>query len=123
MTGQIRSPDDFDETDLRRKYPRFSAENFPRNLVLVDRMNELATKKGCTPGQLTMAWLLAQGGDIIPIPGTKKVKYLEENIGALNVNVSAEEEREIRGWIDELDFAGVRNPPGMLDEFNDTPPL
>ncbi|KAK0646842.1 NADP-dependent oxidoreductase domain-containing protein [Cercophora newfieldiana] len=123
MTGQIRSPDDFDETDLRRRFPRFSAENFPKNLVLVDRVTELATKKGCTPGQLTMAWLLAQGDDIIPIPGTKKIKYLEENVGAVNVTVSAEEERQIRGWIDELGFAGVRIPPGMLDEFNDTPPL
>jgi len=123
MTGQIRSPDDFEESDLRRRFPRFSPENFPKNLVLVDRVKELAAKKGCTPGQLTMAWLLAQGEDIIPIPGTKRIKNLEENIGAVHVQVSKEEEQEIRGWINELGFAGQRVPPGMLDEFNDTPPL
>ncbi|KAK5655270.1 hypothetical protein OQA88_5837 [Cercophora sp. LCS_1] len=123
MTGQIRSPDDFEEGDLRKLFPRFSKENFGKNLVLVDKVTELANKKGCTPGQLTMAWLMAQGEDIIPIPGTKKIKYLEENLGAVYVTVSEEEKQLIRGWIDELDFAGERVPPGLLDEFQDTPPL
>ncbi|KAL2195357.1 Aldo/keto reductase-like protein [Corynascus similis CBS 632.67] len=123
MTGQIRSPDDFEQGDMRRTFPRFSPENFPKNLELVDRFRDLAAAKGCTPGQLTMAWLLAQGPDVIPIPGTKKIKYLEENIGALQVSVSAEEERTIRGWIQDVGIAGLRVAPGVLDEFNDTPPL
>jgi aryl-alcohol dehydrogenase-like predicted oxidoreductase len=104
-------------------FPRFSRENFPKNLVLVDRFREMAARKGCTPGQLSVAWLMAQGGDVIPIPGTKNVRYLEENAGAVDVEVSAEEEREIRGWIEEVGIAGIRVPPGLLDEFNDTPPL
>jgi len=123
MTGQIRSPDDFEETDLRRRFPRFSPENFPKNLALVQRLVDMATKKQCTAGQLTMAWLLRQGEDIIPIPGTKKIKYLEENLGALNVVVSDEEEKQIRGWIEELGFVGERVPPGLLEELNDTPEL
>ncbi|KAK4186699.1 NADP-dependent oxidoreductase domain-containing protein [Podospora australis] len=123
MTGQIRSPDDFEPGDLRRLFPRFSKENFPKNLELVDKFKELAAKKGCTSGQLTMAWLMAQGEDIFPIPGTKSIKYLEENVGAVNVTVSTEEEREIRSRIDNFGFAGIRVPPGLLDELNDTPPL
>ncbi|KAL2167333.1 hypothetical protein VTG60DRAFT_1403 [Thermothelomyces hinnuleus] len=123
LTGQIRSPDDFEPGDLRRLFPRFSKENFPKNLELVDRFKQLAAQKGCTPGQLAMAWLLAQGPDVIPIPGTKNIKYLEENVGALHVSVSSEEERVIRGWIEDVGIAGLRVPPGLLDEFNDTPPL
>lgn len=123
MTGQIRSPDDFEETDLRRRFPRFSAENFPKNLALVDRMVEMAAAKNCTAGQLTMAWLMRQGEDIIPIPGTKKIKYLEENLAALEVVVSDEEDKRIRGWIEEMEFVGERVPPGLLKELNDTPEL
>lgn len=123
MTGQIKSPDDFEPGDLRRLFPRFSKDNFPKNLVLVDKFRELASRKGCTPGQLTMAWLMAQGEDIFPIPGTKNIKYLEENVGAVHVHVSPEEEQEIRKWIDDIGVAGIRVPPGLLDEFNDTPPL
>jgi aryl-alcohol dehydrogenase-like predicted oxidoreductase len=123
MTGQIKSPDDFEPGDMRRLFPRFSKENFPKNLALVDRFKEMAAKKGCTPGQLTMAWLMAQGEDVIPIPGTKNIKYLEENVGAVHVDVTSEEEQEIRGWIEDVGIAGIRVPPGLLDEFNDTPPL
>ena len=122
MTGQIKSPDDFEPGDLRRRFPRFSPENFPKNLELVARFQETATRKGCTPGQLTMAWLMAQG-DVFPIPGTKNIKYLEENVGAVHVDVTADEERAVRRWIDEIGIAGIRVPPGLLDEFNDTPPL
>ncbi|KAK4237621.1 NADP-dependent oxidoreductase domain-containing protein [Achaetomium macrosporum] len=123
MTGQIKSLDDFEPGDLRRLFPRFSRENFPKNLALVDKFKEMAARKGCTPGQLTIAWLMAQGEDVVPIPGTKNIKYLEENLGAVHVAVSEEEEREIRGWIEEVGIAGIRVPPGLLDEFNDTPPL
>ncbi|KAK4039403.1 Aldo/keto reductase [Parachaetomium inaequale] len=123
MTGQIASPDDFEPGDLRRLYPRFSRENFPKNLELVARFRDMAARKGCTPGQLTMAWLLAQGLDVVPIPGTKNVRYLEENVAAVHVSVSAEEEGVIRGWLEDVGIAGIRVPPGLLDEFNDTPPL
>jgi aryl-alcohol dehydrogenase-like predicted oxidoreductase len=104
-------------------YPRFSRENFPRTLELVERFRRMASAKGCSPGQLTMAWLMAQGADVFPIPGTKNVRYLEENVGAVHVSVSGEEEREIRGWVEEVGVAGIRVPPGLLDEFNDTPLL
>lgn len=123
MTGRLRSPDDFEPGDLRRLMPRFSEENFAKNLLLVERFGEMARRKGCSPGQLTMAWLIAQGEDVIPIPGTKNVRYLEENVGAVGVSVDGEEEKEIRGWLEEVGIAGIRVPPGLLDEFNDTPPL
>jgi aryl-alcohol dehydrogenase-like predicted oxidoreductase len=123
MTGQITSPDDFEPGDLRRLFPRFSRENFPKNLALVGRFRDMAAQKGCTPGQLTMAWLLAQGLDVVPIPGTKNVRYLEENVGAVHVSVSVEEELDIREWLEDVGIAGIRVPPGLLDEFNDTPPL
>ncbi|KSU70459.1 Predicted oxidoreductase [Pseudarthrobacter enclensis] len=88
LTGQIRSEDDFAEDDFRRHSPRFQGENFTRNLELVDRVRELATGKGCTPGQLALAWLLAQGDHIVPIPGTKKRERLRENLGAVDVELS-----------------------------------
>jgi len=96
LSGQYRSPSDFAEGDFRRHAPRFSEENFPKNLVLVDRITELARKKGCTPAQLTLAWILAQGEDFFPIPGTTDVKRLDENLGAVKVTLSGEEEKEIR---------------------------
>ena len=88
LTGAITSPDDFEEGDFRRHNPRFMGENFQHNLRLVDAVRELATEKGCTPAQLALAWLLAQGEDIVPIPGTKRVKYLDDNLGALDVSLS-----------------------------------
>jgi len=103
LTGQFRSPDDFPEDDFRRHSPRFQGENFDRNLQLVDRVKELADAKGCTPGQLALAWLLAQGEHIVPIPGTKKVNRLRENIGAADVELSAEDLTRL----DELAPAGV----------------
>ena len=124
LTGRIRSADDLNGVqDLRSYFPRFSGENLPRNLVVVDRVREMAERKGCTPGQLSLAWLMAQGGDVIPIPGTKRIEYLEENVGAVHVEVTMEEERQIREWVEELSFAGEREIPGMLVEFNDSPPL
>ena len=82
LTGTLKSPDDFTEDDYRRNSPRFQGENFQKNLQLVDRVRELATGYGCTPSQLALAWVLAQGTDIIPIPGTKQRKYLEQNVAA-----------------------------------------
>ncbi|KAK3377346.1 Aldo/keto reductase-like protein [Lasiosphaeria ovina] len=110
LTGQIRTIDDFAPDDFRRAVPRFSPENFPKNLVLVDKFQAMAAAKGCTSGQLALAWLTAQGPDIVPIPGTKKIGYLEENIGAVNVSLSAEEEKEIRAKIEKMDIAGARAP-------------
>ena len=91
LTGQIRSVDDFAEDDFRRHSPRFQGENFTRNLELVDRVKELADRKQCTPGQLALAWLLAQGEHIVPIPGTKKRERLRENLGAVDVELSQDE--------------------------------
>jgi aryl-alcohol dehydrogenase-like predicted oxidoreductase len=91
LTGQIRSVDDLDPGDFRRVNPRFQGDNFARNLELVDRVREFAAEKDVTPGQLALAWVLAQGADVVPIPGTKRVAYLEENLGAADVRLSAED--------------------------------
>lgn len=124
LTGAYRNPDDFEEGDFRKRAPRFSKENFPKNLELVDHITALAKKKGCTAGQLTLAWLMKQGDDIIPIPGTKKLKYLEENLGALDVQVSDSENKEIRQAIEKAKVHGERYPEGMAGKlFADTPPL
>ncbi|KAJ5016851.1 Aldo-keto reductase yakc [Colletotrichum sp. SAR 10_99] len=123
LTGQIKSTDDFAPDDFRRIVPRFSLENFHKNLVLVDRFKTFADKKGCTPGQLALAWLSAQGDDIIPIPGTKKLKYLEENVGSVKVQLSKEEIREIRAEVEKAEVLGHRNPPGMFTEYSVTAEL
>jgi aryl-alcohol dehydrogenase-like predicted oxidoreductase len=87
-------------------------------------MNEIATRKGCTVGQLSLAWLLAQGPDVIPIPGTKRIKYLEENLAALKVELSTEEEKEIRGVLEKSKVAGDRYPTEWLNGlFADSAPL
>lgn len=88
LGGQIRSPSDFEEGDFRKYAPRFSEENFPKNLKLVEDITEIGKKKGCTPSQATLAWLLAQGDDIFPIPGTTNLQRLEENIGALHIKLT-----------------------------------
>jgi aryl-alcohol dehydrogenase-like predicted oxidoreductase len=95
LTGQITSPDDFAANDFRRIAPRFQGENFQKNLELVAHVRAMADAKGCTPAQLALAWVLAQGDDIIPIPGTKRVKYLEENAAAINVVLTADELAQI----------------------------
>jgi len=91
LTGQFKSPDDFPEGDFRANHPRFQGENFQKNLDLVKEVEKMAQEKGCTTAQLALAWVLAQGDDIVPIPGTKHVKYLDQNIGALDVNLSDED--------------------------------
>jgi aryl-alcohol dehydrogenase-like predicted oxidoreductase len=88
LTGQFKSPDDFPEGDTRRNHPRFQGENFARNLQLVDEVGAMARKKGCTTAQLALAWVLAKGDDIVPIPGTKHIRYLDDNIGALEVKLT-----------------------------------
>jgi aryl-alcohol dehydrogenase-like predicted oxidoreductase len=91
LTGRFRSPDDFEEGDFRRNHPRFSGENFPRNLDLVARVREIAAAKGCTPGQLALAWVLSRGDDVVPIPGTKRRAYLEENAAAGDVELTRDD--------------------------------
>ena len=85
LTGQLTSPDDFPEGDFRARHPRFVGRNFARNIELVGEVERLATQRGCTPGQLALAWVLSRGDDVVPIPGTKRRTYLEENVGALDV--------------------------------------
>jgi aryl-alcohol dehydrogenase-like predicted oxidoreductase len=91
LTGAIRRPEDLAEDDWRRRSPRFQGENFRRNLALVEKVREIASEKGATPGQLALAWLLAQGEDVVPIPGTKRRAYLEENVAATAVRLDAED--------------------------------
>ncbi len=91
LTGQFQKPEDIPEGDYRRSAPRFQGENFTKNLKLVDEVKQMAEAKGATPGQLALAWVLAQGADFVPIPGTKRTKYLRENVGAADVQLSAED--------------------------------
>jgi aryl-alcohol dehydrogenase-like predicted oxidoreductase len=95
LTGQIRKPEDLAEDDFRRHSPRFEGENFQRNLELVERVEEIAAEKEIAPGQLALAWVLAQGEDLVPIPGTKRVTYLEENVAAAEVELSDEDLKRI----------------------------
>src|SRR5579884_3997260 len=95
LTGQITSADDLEEGDFRRHNPRFQGENFQRNLDLVAEVEQIAAEKGCTAGQLALAWLLAQCEDVVPIPGTKRVRYLEENLGAADVQLTDDDLRRI----------------------------
>jgi aryl-alcohol dehydrogenase-like predicted oxidoreductase len=125
LTGAIKSRDDFDQSDSRRRHPRFSEEHFPENLKLVETLAGIAKRKGATPSQLSLAWVLAQGEDFIPIPGTKRVKYLEENAAAIGVKLSPDEVAEIRAEIEKAGGGkGERYPPAMLSKcFGDSPEL
>ncbi len=118
LTGRFKSPEDFDEDDYRKHSPRFQGENFQKNLELVEKIEELAAKKHCTPAQLAIAWVMAQGDFIFPIPGTKHVKYLEENIGSLKINLSQEELREIDDIAPKGVAAGTRYPENMMSSVN-----
>ncbi|KAJ5460294.1 uncharacterized protein N7458_001846 [Penicillium daleae] len=108
LTGQIKSPDDFPEGDIRRFLPRFSPENFPRNLKIVDALADIARAKGVSVSTLTLAWLLAQGEDIIPIPGTTKTKNLDTNVQALSITLAPEENRRIRELVEAARVSGGR---------------
>lgn len=91
LSGRFKSPADFPEDDFRKNHPRFQGENFEKNIKLVGEVEAMAREKGCTAAQLALAWVLAQGEDIVPIPGTKHIRYLDENIGALDVNLTSDE--------------------------------
>lgn len=116
LTGQIKTPADFPENDMRRAQPRFQGENFQKNLQLVDRVSELAAEKRCTPGQLALAWVLAQGDDIVPIPGTKRRTYLDENLGALDVRLSAADLARIEEVMPRGAVAGPRYTAELMKQ-------
>ena len=118
LTGAIASPDDFAPDDFRRISPRFQGENFAKNLELVEQVKAIATEKGITAGQLALAWLLAQGDDIVPIPGTKRRKYLEENIGAATVTLTAEDIHRINAVAPQGIAAGDRYPVQNMSALN-----
>ena len=114
LTGQITSLDDLAANDWRRSMPRFEQDNFRRNIELVEKLKELAANKGCSPAQLALAWVLVHGDDVVPIPGTKRRKYLEENIGALAIDFTPEELAEIDAALPAGAAAGSRySAPGM----------
>jgi aryl-alcohol dehydrogenase-like predicted oxidoreductase len=114
LTGEIAKLADLEETDWRRYSPRFQGENFEQNLKLVRRIQEMAAEKNCTPAQLALAWLLAQGADIVPIPGTKRITYLEENVAALGLKLTREDLKGIEEISPRGVAVGLRYPePGM----------
>lgn len=114
LTGALTSPEDFAEDDYRRFSPRFQGENFARNLLLVEKVKAVAEAKGVTPSQLALAWVLAQGDDLIPIPGTKRRKYLEENVGALDIVLSSAERAQIDAIFPADAVAGGRYPEQVM---------
>jgi aryl-alcohol dehydrogenase-like predicted oxidoreductase len=110
LSGRIQSVDDLDPDDFRRRNPRFQGENFARNLELVDRVREIAAEKGVTPAQLALAWVLSRGDDIVPIPGTKRVHYLEENAGAVEVGLTEDDLARIEDAFPKGATSGDRYP-------------
>ncbi|KAH7363234.1 NADP-dependent oxidoreductase domain-containing protein [Plectosphaerella cucumerina] len=121
LTGRYRSKEDFEEGDFRVNMERYQGDNFKKNLVLVDKFKEVADRKGVTSSQLVLAWLLAQWEKIVVIPGTKSVKYLEENFGAAEVHISPEEEKELRELVKNADIGGGRDP--FFGDYDDTAEL
>lgn len=118
LSGRIRSFDDLAQDDYRRISPRFQGENFDRNLELVKRIEELSAEKGCTPSQLALAWVLAQGEEIVPIPGTKRREYLEENAAAVELRISPEELKRIDEAAPKGAASGERYPEFQMESVN-----
>ncbi|HJQ83689.1 MAG TPA: aldo/keto reductase [Candidatus Binatia bacterium] len=114
LTGQLRRFEDLAADDYRRMSPRFQGENFAKNLELVARVEEIAAAKGCRPSQLALAWVLAQGDDIVPIPGTKRRSYLEENVAALDVSLTREDLARLDAVMPHGVAAGLRYPEAMM---------
>ena len=111
LSGRITSPDDFGDDDFRRGHPRFTGENFARNLELVERVRQLAAAKGVTPSQLAIVWVLSRGDDVVPIPGTKRRGYLQENAGALEAELTADDLAAIEEITPRGSVAGERYTP------------
>jgi aryl-alcohol dehydrogenase-like predicted oxidoreductase len=118
LTGRFQRFEDLPEDDYRRFSPRFQGENFQKNLDLVERVKDIAEEKGCTPSQLALAWVLSQGDDIVPIPGTKHRKYLEENVGALKVELTSEDLQRINEVFPYGAASGMRYPEHMMEKVN-----
>jgi aryl-alcohol dehydrogenase-like predicted oxidoreductase len=119
LTGRIKDTSKLDSKDLRAtRYPRFSGEAFDKNMVLVERLEAIANRKGATPGQLALAWVLAQGDDVIPIPGTKRRKYLEENAAAVNIKLTGAEIEEIETAVPLNEIVGDRYNAGGLNTID-----
>ena len=118
LSGQIRRPEDLAADDWRRGHPRFQGEHFAKNLELVARIEELARGKRCTPSQLALAWVLAQGQEVVPIPGTKRVRYLEENVAATTVTLGADDLEAIDAAFPQGAAAGARYPARAMDAVN-----
>lgn len=118
LTGQIRTPEDFEVGDYRRNSPRFQGENFAKNLALADKVRQLAATKGCSASQLALAWVLSRGENVVPIPGTKRRKYLDENVGALEVSLDRSELAEIDAVFPPNVAAGARYPEPMMRLVN-----
>jgi aryl-alcohol dehydrogenase-like predicted oxidoreductase len=118
LTGQFKTIDDLPADDYRRNAPRFQGENFHKNLELVKKIEQMATAKGCTPSQLALAWVLAQGHDIVPIPGTKRIKYLDDNLGAVNVRLTAAELAQIDAILPAGAASGERYPAQAMQAID-----
>jgi aryl-alcohol dehydrogenase-like predicted oxidoreductase len=118
LSGKIRNPEDWQEDDFRHTIPRFQGKNFQHNLDLVERVSEVAREKRCTPAQLALAWVLAQGEQVVAIPGTKRRKYLQENVGALNVDLTSADLARIEEIASKHAFAGSRYPKAMMELLN-----
>ena len=118
LTGQIKSFEDLDEDDFRRSSPRFQGENFSKNLDLVKKIEAIAKEKNCTPSQLALAWVMAQEDFIFPIPGTKRVKYLQENVKATEINLSKKDLREIEEVFPKNAASGLRYTEAGMKTVN-----
>src|SRR5690242_6956422 len=118
LTGQIKSPEDFPDDDFRKFHPRFQGENFAKNISLVHEVEAMAREKGCTTAQLALAWVLAQGDDIVPIPGTKHIKYLDQNIGALEVKLTSEDLKRLDEILPPGAAAGQRYHERGMETVN-----
>lgn len=123
LTGQIKKFEDFAATDFRHLLPKYAPEHFPKIMELVQGLQKVAQVHGSTPAQVSIAWLLAQGPDIIPIPGTRSPQRMDENINAALLQLTNEEVKDIRALVERTEVPGARYPPGMGTVFADTPPL
>ena len=123
LTGKFKTLDDLEETDKRHMLPRFSPENFSKNLDLVKIFEHLAAERCCTPAQAVLAWIMAQGPEFFPIPGTRTIRYLEQNMGAVHVKISPEDNKHIRDTLISMGGASGNKTVDGANTFADTPPL
>ncbi len=118
LASRFKSNNDYEEEDYRKNHPRFHGENFKHNLELLEKLEEIAKAKNCTTAQLSLAWVLAQGKDIVPIPGTKKVKYVDENSAAVDIQLTADELNKLDELTSKFEIAGARYPEGGMKTIN-----